>query len=191
VDGGDGSLLGIDEKNRDTVGGLDAKKKSGLVCDRCVTTAGVSRSCIEYVDDVGVELFQGDESKIRCAESGEETAAIFQDIFAGVPFGETEIEDLFYFFVGDRRAADQSADAAEPSTETVDQPGEFVKRGYLEDSKPARAVLGPSRGAAGADAWPTHAALRGYCFRGSHSTNSIIGVGRGTEKREKASPLKG
>lgn len=95
VDGGDGSLLGIDEKNRDTVGGLDAEKKSRLVCDRCVTTAGVSRRGFEHVDDVGVKLFQGDERKIRCAESREETAAIFQNIFAGVTFGEPEIEDLF------------------------------------------------------------------------------------------------
>jgi hypothetical protein len=125
VDGGYSSFSGIDEKNRDTVGGLDAKKKSGLACDGCVTTAGISRRGFEHVDDVGVKLFQGDESKIRCAESREETAAIFQDIFAVVTFSETEIEGLFCIFVGDRRAADQSTDAAEPRAETVDQPGEF------------------------------------------------------------------
>ena len=134
VDGGYSSFSGIDEKNRNTVGGLDAEKKSRLVCDRCVTTAGVSRSCIEHVDDVGVKLFQGDESKIRCAESREETAAVFQNIFADVTFGETEIEDPFCYFLGDCRAADQSANAAGPRAETVDQPGEFVERGYLEDS---------------------------------------------------------
>jgi hypothetical protein len=101
VDGGYSSFSGIDEKNRNTVGGLDAEKKSGSVCDRGVTTARVSWSCIEHVDDVGVKLFQGDESKIRCAERREETTAIFQNIFAGVTFGETEIEDLFCFFLGD------------------------------------------------------------------------------------------
>jgi len=125
VDGGDGSFSGIDEKNRNTVGGLDAEEKSRLVCDRCVTAAGVSRSGIEHVHDVGVKLFQGDERKMRCAESREETAAIFQNIFAGVTFGETEIEDSLCFFLGDRRAVDQSADAAEPRAETVEQPGEF------------------------------------------------------------------
>jgi hypothetical protein len=125
VDGGYSSFSGIDEENRNTVGGLDAEKKSRLVCDRCVTTAGVSRSGIEHVDEVGVKLFQGDERKIRCAENREETAAIFQNIFAGVTFGETEIEDLFYFFLGARGAADQSADAAGPRAETVEQPGEF------------------------------------------------------------------
>lgn len=125
VDGGDSSLSGIDEKNRNTVGGLGAKKKSGSVCDRGVTAAGVSWSCIEHVHDVGVKLFQGDERKIRCAESKLKTAAIFQDVFAGVTFGETEIEDLFYFFLGDRRAADKGADAAGPRAEAVEQPGQF------------------------------------------------------------------
>ncbi len=31
-----------------------------------------------------------------------ETVAIFQDVFAGVPFRETEVEDLLYFFRRDR-----------------------------------------------------------------------------------------
>ncbi len=52
-------------------------------------------------------------------------------------------------------------------------------------------ALGPGSVGAGVDAWWAYAAFRRYCFRGSHNTNSIIGVGRVAEKREKASPLKG
>jgi hypothetical protein len=43
--------------------------------------------------DVGVKLFQGDESMICCAEGELETAAIFQNVFAGVPIGKAEIEN--------------------------------------------------------------------------------------------------
>ena len=31
-----------------------------------------------------------------------ETVAIFQDVFAGVPFRKAEVEDLLYFFRRDR-----------------------------------------------------------------------------------------
>jgi hypothetical protein len=43
------------------------------------------------MDDVGVDLFEGDELKIAGAEGGLEAAAIFEDVFAGVPIGEAEI----------------------------------------------------------------------------------------------------
>jgi len=125
VNNGYNSFSGINKKDGNTIGGLDAKQEARPSGDGSITAAGISRSGIEHVHDVGVKLSQCDESKIRCAESGEETAAIFQNIFAGVTFSETEIEDLFCNFLGDRRAADQSADAAEPRAETVDQPGEF------------------------------------------------------------------
>lgn len=55
-----------------------------------------------------------------------EAPAVFEDIFAGVPFREAEVEDLLYFFLRDRRAVDQRADAAGPRAEAVDQPGELV-----------------------------------------------------------------
>ena len=55
-----------------------------------------------------------------------ETVAIFEDVFAGVPFREAEVEDLLDFFMRDRRAPDQRADAAGTRAETVDQPGKFV-----------------------------------------------------------------
>jgi hypothetical protein len=63
-----------------------------------------------------------------------ETVAIFQDVFAGVPFRKAEVEDLLYFFVRDRRAVDQRTDAAGTCAETVDQPGEFVQGHSLENA---------------------------------------------------------
>ena len=43
------------------------------------------------MDDVGVDLFEGDELEVVCTEGGLEAAAIFENIFAGVPVGEAEI----------------------------------------------------------------------------------------------------
>jgi hypothetical protein len=126
VNGSDGALIGIDEKNWNTVGGLDAQEKARPVCDGSVTAAGTRRRDFEHVNDVRVELFQGDKSKIPCTESRLEKTAIFQDVFAGVPFREAEIENVLDFFMRDRRVPDQRADAAGPHAETVHQPGKFV-----------------------------------------------------------------
>ena len=63
------------------------------------------------------------------AEGGLKEAAIFEDVFAGVPFHETEIEDFFGF---------EGAYAAGPCAEAVDEPGELSKRGEFENLKAAR-----------------------------------------------------
>ena len=44
VNGGDSALFGIDEKNRGTVGRLDAEKKSRRFGERSVTLAGFFRA---------------------------------------------------------------------------------------------------------------------------------------------------
>jgi hypothetical protein len=43
------------------------------------------------VDYVGVDLFEGEELEIVGAEGGLEPAAVFEDVFASVPVGETEV----------------------------------------------------------------------------------------------------
>lgn len=53
-----------------------------------------------------------------------ETAAVFEDVFLGVPFGKAEIE---------RFLAVQEADATGAGAEAVDEPGEFCERGDLQD----------------------------------------------------------
>ena len=63
-----------------------------------------------------------------------EAAAILEDVFSGVPFGETEIESFFTV---------QEADAAGTSAEAVDEPGEFCERGHLQDSNAADFAFDP------------------------------------------------
>ena len=63
-----------------------------------------------------------------------EAAAILEDVFSGVPFGETEIESFFTV---------QKADAAATSAEAVDEPGEFCERGHLQDSNAADFAFDP------------------------------------------------
>ena len=76
------------------------------------------------MNDVGVDLFEGCEGKIAGTQSGLEAAAVFEDVFAGVPVGEAEVEDSFAF---DRR------DAAWACAEGMDEPGEFGEGGDLEE----------------------------------------------------------
>lgn len=95
VDGGYGAFFGVDEENGDAVGGLDGKEEAGAVGDGGVTSAGLVGNGVEEVDDVGVDLFEGEELEITRAEGGLEAAAVFEDVFAGVPVGEAEVEDFF------------------------------------------------------------------------------------------------
>ncbi len=63
VDGGDGTFLGVYEENRDAVGSLHAEEEAGTVGDGGIAVArvGGATACVEKVDCVGVDLFQGDE----------------------------------------------------------------------------------------------------------------------------------
>lgn len=77
VDGGDGAFFGVDEEDRDAVGGLDGQEEAGTVGDAGVATAGIGWGGVEEVDHVGVELFEGDEGKIGGACGRLEAAAVF------------------------------------------------------------------------------------------------------------------
>lgn len=89
MNGGDGALFGVDEEDGDAVGGLHAEEKAGTVGDGGVAMAGFGRGSIEQMDYVGVDLFEGDKFQVRGSEGELEAAAVFQDVFLGVPFGET------------------------------------------------------------------------------------------------------
>src|SRR5260370_1298533 len=71
---------------------------------------------VEKMDDIGMDLCQGDELDIGCAKGGLEAAAVFKDVFSIVAFGEAEIQNLFAARVGN---------AAGACAEAVDKPGEF------------------------------------------------------------------
>ena len=116
MNGGDGALLGIDEENRNAVGGLDAQEEAGAVGDGGIALAGLGRRGVDQMDDIGMDLLQRNELEIGCAKGGLEAAAVFEDVFLGVPFGEAEIENSF---------AALTANTAGLGAEAVDEPGEF------------------------------------------------------------------
>jgi hypothetical protein len=91
VDGGYGAVFGVDEEYGDAVGGLDAEEEAGTIGGRGVSFAWLVGGGFEEMDDVGVDLLEGDELEIVGAEGGLEAAAVFEDIFARVPIGEAEI----------------------------------------------------------------------------------------------------
>jgi len=95
-------------------------------------------------------------------------AAVFPDVFFGVPFSEPEIEDSFGFLI---------ADAAGLGAEAVDEPGKFSEGGHFQDLHAADCAYGPRSSGPGGCAGFADAALCRYCLRGSHKSTSIIGVG--------------
>ena len=124
VNGGYGTLFGVSEEDGDAIGGLDGQEEAGVVGDGGVAAAKSGGRCVEKMNDVRMDLLEGSELEIRRAEGGLEAAAVFEDVFFGVPVGEAEIEDFFAFLV--RNATGLGAEA-------VDEPREFGKSGDLQD----------------------------------------------------------
>jgi len=122
VDGGNGAFFGIDEEDRDTVGGLHGEEKAGTIGKRGVprhgrqTFARFGVGGIDEVGDVGVELFEGDKRERAGAEYGLEAAAVFEDVFAGVPAGKAKVEDAL---------AVKFRGAAGKGREAVNEPRKF------------------------------------------------------------------
>ena len=116
MNGGDRALFWIDEENGDAVGGLDAQKEAGAFGDGGVALARFGGHGVEKMDDIGMDLFQGDKFAIGCVEGGLEAAAVFEDIFFSVPVGVAKIENFFAALI---------ADTAGLGAEAVDEPGEF------------------------------------------------------------------
>ena len=63
-----------------------------------------------------MDLLERNEREFFDAESGLEFLSVSKDIFAGIPIGETEVENL---------AAIEIRNSARGSTETVDKPRDF------------------------------------------------------------------
>jgi hypothetical protein len=91
VNGGYGAVSGVDEEDGDAVGGLDTEEEAGAVGGGGIPFARLVGGGAKVMDDVGMDLFEGDESELAGTEGGLEASAIFEDVFASVPFGEAEI----------------------------------------------------------------------------------------------------
>ena len=64
MNGGDGALFRVDEENGDAIGGLDSEEKTGAVSGGCIAAAGFGGGGVEKMDDVGMDLLEGDELEI-------------------------------------------------------------------------------------------------------------------------------
>ena len=150
MNGGDGALFGVDEENRNAVSGLNAQEKARAVGDGRIALAGLGRCDVEKVYHVRMDLLQGDKFEAGGVEGRLKAAAVFEDVFFGVPFGEAEIENFFAVLI---------ADAARLGAEAVDEPGELGESRHLENSDAACAALGPRSSCAEGDA-----GLRALCL---------------------------
>ncbi len=82
----------------------------------CVASARFGGRPREHPNYIRVDLLEWNEIELGGTESGLEAAAIFEDVFAGVPFHEAEVEDFFGF---------ERADATRAGAEAVNQPGKL------------------------------------------------------------------
>jgi hypothetical protein len=116
-----------------------------------------------------MDLFQRNKIEIACANGGLKEAAILEDIFAGVPFHEAEIEDFFGF---------ERTHSAGSSAEAVQKPGKLAEWDEFENLQSAGLTEPP---------WRRNARFRRRrgrrvarattlqgSFSGSHNQTSII-----------------
>lgn len=66
----------IGQKDRNAVGSLDGEKQAWAIRSRGVTAAKFGLRVLEEMDDVRVNLFQGNDCKVVCAKGGLEAAAV-------------------------------------------------------------------------------------------------------------------
>jgi hypothetical protein len=136
VGGGNRSLFWIDEEYRDAIGGLDGKEKAGAIRGGGIAFAKVGRRLGENANYIRVDLLERDQFEIGGTEGGLKQAAIFEDVFAGVPFHKAEVKNFFGF---------GRANAAGAGAETVDEPGKLAKRAEFEDLQTAGLAEMPGR----------------------------------------------
>lgn len=165
----DRAIFGIDEKNRDAIRGLNSKEQARTIRDGGVSAARLGRRRFKELNDVRVNLLQGNELEVISAESGLKTAAIFENVFFGVPIGEAKIQDLLTAEV---------AHAARPSAESMDQPGNFRQRGSLKNAQTAGLAFGPTYRAGMRGPFTDDLATRFHSVRWHCGSTSIIGAGR-------------
>jgi len=136
MNGGDGAFLGIDEKDRDAIGGLHGEEQSLAIGEGGVALARERGRGAEQADRVGVDLFERREREIFGAQCSLQKAAILGNVFARIPFHEAEIQN---------RLPIKNAGAAAPCAKSVDEPREFAQRRELQNSQAAGTVHDPGR----------------------------------------------
>jgi hypothetical protein len=118
MNGGDSAFFGIYQKDGNAIGGLHREKHAGAIGGGGVTLARVRGRGVEKMNRVGVNLLERCERESLGGESSLQQAAVLGDVFARVPFHETEIQNLL---------AIESADAAGTRAESMHQPGKFAQ----------------------------------------------------------------
>jgi hypothetical protein len=89
-------LLGVDQNNREAIGSLDAKKNARRGGDEAIPDQGLFRHAVNTVNEVGMNLAQGDQRPrpLACggSELPQESLSIAFDRADGILLGEAEVE---------------------------------------------------------------------------------------------------
>lgn len=110
---GNRTVFGVDQKNRNTVCGLNREQQPRTICRGGVAAAWCCGWSFENVRNIGVNLAECGELHGFGAKRGLKTEAVLLDVFLGIPFRKAKIQDFF---------AAEVAYPAEPRAESMDQP---------------------------------------------------------------------
>jgi hypothetical protein len=165
----DRALPWIDKKNRDAIGGLNGQQKTRERSGRGIADRSRIRGGVENLNGVRVNLLESDQGERFAADTILKCGAVFSYVFASVPIGKTQIQNIL---------AIQRADSSFAGAETMNQPREFSEGHELQNAKTVLDFQCPGIGEGLGGFGGSSARLRGTFFerglRRSHGLISII-----------------
>ena len=146
MDSRDHAMLGIRKKNRNAIRSLHGDEKPGRGGDERIALERSRRRSVDHMNNIGMDLAQGDERHTFCAECFLEPTAILFHSSALVPFGEAKIQDKFSL-LRSGLIVFEAARPSKPRAETMYQP--FLPRqiSRLQYDQVLAMPLGPRPGA--------------------------------------------
>ena len=113
VNCGNSAFPGIDQKNRDAIGGLYAEKQILNIGCRSIAENRFFGDGRNAMGEIGMNLLERSEREILRGKRALESLAVCEDVLAFVPFHKTQIENL---------RSIESALSADSCAESVNEP---------------------------------------------------------------------
>jgi hypothetical protein len=135
MDGGDGTMFRIGEKNRNAIRRLHNEKHAALPREERISLwrfTGAINTTIDAMHYVGMYLSQRNDAHLARSDSAEKFLAILEDARASVPVREAKIQDTFGLLAATAESL-EFTDATWPRAESVDEPIETGERRRFDE----------------------------------------------------------
>jgi len=129
----------------------------------------IGRGGVKNLNGVRVNLLESDQAERFATDAILKSSAVLSDVFAGIPIGKTQIQNILPV---------ERTDSSFTGAEAMHQPRKFSERRELKNAKTVRGFQGPWIGERPVRFGSSGARLRGAFFgrrfRRSHNVISII-----------------